>query len=448
MGVNEDSPWKEAKLFVNDREIAWGEPIALFRGEDSEVRVEVPSGIEGALSLGLVNDDELTIRAEPALNSWVPGGDGKFTWKLTPDAGKSGRVQLVVLSREVDDFWDLPCWVISSSLADEVEEVVVADYNPPLPSSANDIFFRDEPRYVSVSYKQDSPLRGYPLQLIATPLTGVQPSNLNVNPSQPTTVHAWWMTANSNSGTFSLELTGVGMNSGIALPAFKVMSRYLKDEAEVLIGGTVIPAEGIDFVNGSLQIVSLRLKPGSPLAGHPVKLKHTLLDLRPEDLISDPAFDNFLTEYRWTVIGLAGAGRFQLSLEGQSMTQALDAPVCKLLPNDLTDVFNLYNGGEYLGAVQQIVLRRNTSYNIRFGAGAAVPNASTYWAKLDWAVPSNGNVVESDPEFGVERNRAQGGKWEYAMKFLETGKFMTRFWITTDPLTAPYMTSILTIIVE
>ncbi|WP_338919100.1 hypothetical protein V0M98_16640 [Pseudomonas silesiensis] len=100
MGVNADSPWKEAKLFVNNREIAWGEPIALFRGEECEVRVEVPSGIEGALNLGLVNDDELTISAEPAFNSWVPGGDGKFTWKLTPDAGKSGRVQLVVLSSE------------------------------------------------------------------------------------------------------------------------------------------------------------------------------------------------------------------------------------------------------------------------------------------------------------------------------------------------------------
>jgi len=448
MGVNADSPWKEAKLFVNDREIAWGEPIALFRGEESEVRVEVPSGIEGALSLGLVNDDELTVGADPAFNDWVPGGDGKFTWTLTLDAGRSGRVKLVVLSREVDEFWDLPCWVISSSLGDEVEEVVVADYDPQLPPSANDIFFRNEPRYVSVSYKQDSPLRGYPLQLIATPLTGVQPSNLTVDPSQPTTVHAWWMTAHTNSGTFSLELKGVGMSSGIELPTFKVMSRYLKDEAEFLIGGNEIPAEGIDFVNGSLQIVSLRLKPGSPLAGHPVKLKHTLLDLRPEDLISDPDFDNFLTEYRWFVRGLTGAGRFQLSLEGQSMTQSLDSPVCKLLPNDLTDVFKLYNGNDYLGAVQQIVLSRNTSYNIRFGVGSAVPSAGAYSARLDWAVPSDGNVVESDPEFGVERYRAQGGQWEYAMKFLEVGEFKTRFWITTNPLTAPYMTSILTIIVE
>jgi hypothetical protein len=342
MGINADSPWKEAKLFVNDREIAWGEPVALFRGEESEVRVEVPSSIGGELNLGLVNDDGLTVGADPAFNDWVPGSDGKFTWALTPEAGKSGRVQLVVLSREVDEFWTLPCWVISSSLADEVDEVVVAAYDPQRPPSANDIFFRDEPRYVTVSYKKDSPLRGYPLQLIATPLTGVVPSNLSPNPSQPTTVHAWWMTANANSGTFSLELTGAGMSGGIALPAFKAMSRYLYDEADVLIGGTVVPPEGIDFTIGSSQVVTLKPKPSSPLAGHPVKLKHKLLDLQPADLISDPDFDSFETEHRWSVTGLTGGGRFQLSLEGQGMTRALDVPVCRLSPEQGVDVW--YNG--------------------------------------------------------------------------------------------------------
>lgn len=446
MGVNADSPWKEAKLFVNNREIAWGEPIALFRGEECEVRVEVPSGIEGALNLGLVNDDELTISAEPAFNSWVPGGDGKFTWKLTPDAGKSGRVQLVVLSREVDDFWDLPCWVISSSLADEVEEVVVGDYNPPLPSSANDIFFRDEPRYVSVSYKQDSPLRGYPLQLIATPLTGVQPSNLNVNPSQPTTVHAWWMTANSNSGTFSLELTGVGMNSGIALPEFKAMSRYLSEEADVLISGVEVPSGGIVFFPGQSQVVTLRPKPDSPLAGHPVKLKHKLMDLQPADLISDPDFDNFEKEHRWSVTGVNGIGRFQLSLEGESMTRALDVPVSRVGFDDKTQVYSLYNGNEYLGPVQKIRLERGVIHDIRFSKGSALPVGEA-WAKLDWAITPTRPVLDMDPELGVERYRAGGGRWEFAMKFLEVGQFTMRFWISNNPSTIPYTTSILTILV-
>ena len=176
MGVNADSPWKEAKLFVNDREIASGEPIPLFRGQENVVRVEVPPDIKGALSLGLVNDEKLTIVSNPPFNEWVEGDNRSHTWRVKPNAGQSGLVQFVVLNRGVDEFWSLLCWVLSIRLADEVEEVLVQDYVPPLPSSPYEFFFKDELRNVIVIYKQGSPLRGYPLKLIPTPLTGVQPT--------------------------------------------------------------------------------------------------------------------------------------------------------------------------------------------------------------------------------------------------------------------------------
>mgnify|MGYP003525352837 FL=1 len=340
MGVNADSPWKEAKLFVNDREIASGEPIPLFRGQENVVRVEVPPDIKGALSLGLVNDEKLTIVSNPPFNEWVEGDNRSHTWRVKPNAGQSGLVQFVVLNRGVDEFWSLLCWVLSIRLADEVEEVLVQDYVPPLPSSPYEFFFKDELRNVIVIYKQGSPLRGYPLKLIPTPLTGVQPDHLVVNPAGPVSAHKWTVNAHTNSGTFRLVLQGVGMSSGITLPTFKVISRDLREEADFLISGKIVPPGGYDFPTKSLLIVSLQTKPDSPLAGLPFKLKHKLLDLRPEDLTSVPGFDNFLTEYRWLVRGISGSGRFQLSLEAQGLSQTLDAPVCRLISE--LDIW--YNG--------------------------------------------------------------------------------------------------------
>jgi hypothetical protein len=309
MGVNEDSPWKEAKLFVNDKEITWGEPIALFRGEESEVRVEVPSSIEGALSLGLVNDDALTVGADPAFNDWVPGSDGKFTWKLIPDAGTSGRVQLVVLSREVDEFWTLPCWVISSSLADEVEEIVVADYVSP---SAPDIFFRNDPRTVNVTYKPGSPLSGYPLELTGSVLTGTPV--LSVDPSG---AHTWTVKASTGSGTFRLALTGAGMSAGIDLPISKVLSRNLDDEVELYIGENLPPPGEIEFTRNTDPKVELRARANSPINGYPLASNWSPGDLLPGDVISDPPFWQVTTNHSWILTIGNKSGKFELIIKGR-----------------------------------------------------------------------------------------------------------------------------------
>jgi hypothetical protein len=184
MVIKSDNPWEPVEIFVNGDKVQPNTPIILLRGQENEVRLErVTPAIAKSVSLGLVNDSGLTIEADPQLETWVEVTSGSVTWALTPENGKSGRINSVVMRREVDEFLDLACLVISANLADEVKEVVVADYSSP---SAHDIFFRNEPRTVTVTYQPGSPLPAYPLELTGTVLTGA--SNLTVT---STGVNAW-----------------------------------------------------------------------------------------------------------------------------------------------------------------------------------------------------------------------------------------------------------------
>ncbi|CAI8704040.1 hypothetical protein EMIT0196MI5_100135 [Pseudomonas sp. IT-196MI5] len=108
-----------------------------------------------------------------------------------------------------------------------------------------------------------------------------------------------------------------------------VISSNLADEAQALIGGEVVPPEGVIFTLEAPQVVTLGLKANSPLAGHPVKLTYTIID-GDLSLNSEPPFDGFQTDHRWAVTGVSGAGTFRLSLAGEGMSQELDAPNCRV----------------------------------------------------------------------------------------------------------------------
>jgi hypothetical protein len=56
MDINADSPWKQASLWVNENKVEWGAEIILVRGQDNDVRVEVPPTIAAYLNLGLAED--------------------------------------------------------------------------------------------------------------------------------------------------------------------------------------------------------------------------------------------------------------------------------------------------------------------------------------------------------------------------------------------------------
>ena len=116
-----ESPWKQARLIINGKEVQWNGAIVLRRGQENTVSVEAPPSIAKQLYLGLAEDGGLNIGASPAFKNWVDPDDGRFEWTLTPSDGESGHVTLVFLSREVLESWSLPCRVMSLNLWDEVK---------------------------------------------------------------------------------------------------------------------------------------------------------------------------------------------------------------------------------------------------------------------------------------------------------------------------------------
>lgn len=116
-----ESPWEQARLIINGKEVRWNGAIVLRRGQENEVSVEAPPSIAKQLCLGLAEDGGLNIGASPAFQHWVDPVGGRFNWKLTPSDGKSGDINLVFFSREVLPPWPLPCRVMSLDLRDEVK---------------------------------------------------------------------------------------------------------------------------------------------------------------------------------------------------------------------------------------------------------------------------------------------------------------------------------------
>lgn len=107
--VFEDSPWKQATLFVNGNEVPWNTAIMLLRGQANDVTVEAPSEIAEEISLWLPEDGGLDIEVSPPLEDWVSRFDGKFRWTLTPGEGQSGFVTPVFKSRSVVQGWEHRC---------------------------------------------------------------------------------------------------------------------------------------------------------------------------------------------------------------------------------------------------------------------------------------------------------------------------------------------------
>lgn len=119
-----ENPWKQATLWINGNKVQWNAELMLLRGQENDVSVEVPPSVAAQLNLGLPEDGGLNIEACPAFGDWAVPVDGRFNWKLTPEDGKSGRITLAFLSREVELAWEHRSQVLSSNLGDEAEALI------------------------------------------------------------------------------------------------------------------------------------------------------------------------------------------------------------------------------------------------------------------------------------------------------------------------------------
>lgn len=307
INVYETSPWKEAKLFVKDMEMKWGDPIVLTRGSANTVRVDVVPEIAKVLRLELGEPGGLNLVSNPPFKSDVSPVGETFNWTVTPDDGLSGLVTLFIYTPNVELPWELPCWVMTADLADEVDEVLVGGVPYPLDGI---VLFRDEPQTLTLKYKAGSPVQGWPLQMTATLLTGLQDGDLTVTSGE---AHKWTIKASNRSGTFKLELVGVSFAPSITLPVSKVLSRILADEVTVQIDGKDAVA-GSTYFRGEVHTLTLVPKPGSPIAGHMIGLW-----LGRSALVScDPPQETFTGVHTWTITfatDKSGLFHFELAAE-------------------------------------------------------------------------------------------------------------------------------------
>lgn len=396
--TTESSPWEQATLFINGKKVEWGAELVLLRGQQNEVTVEAPPALARTLNLGLAEAGSLNIVASPKFGEWVVPVVGKFNWKITPDAGKSGRITLVFFSREELVPWEHRSLVISSNLADEAD-VKIGGFTVPV---GGNWFIRDNAQTVTLTPKSGSPLAGLPVTLTCAIKGGLDVANVVSAPAfgSGQTTYSWAVTGRTKSGTFQLALTGKGMTTPITLAISKLVSSNLADEADVRVGGVPVPAGGNWFIRGKAQTVSLIPKSGSPLAGLPVALMCAYKSgLDYANIVCIPAFGSERFTYSWVITGNTKSGTFQLSLRGRGMTTPITLAISKLVSSNLSDETELYVDGN-LPPAGDVEFKRGVHRTISLRAKSNSPIGS-YPLMLNFNV---GEILPADvgciPRFG------------------------------------------------
>jgi hypothetical protein len=360
------SPWDQATLLINGNKVEWGTAPVLLRGQENVVTVEAPPTIARALNLGLPEDGGLSIAASPDFGNWVTPVDGKFTWKITPDTGRSGRITLVFFSREVLESWEHRSLVISSNLADEAD---VKIGGVAVPAGGN-WFYRGKAQTVTLTPKPNSPLAGLPVKLTCAIKSGLNVTNVVSAPafgSEPTT-HSWAVTGNTKSGTFQLALSGKGMTTPITLPISKLLSNNLADEVNVLMDGKEISNVDIPNLRREWHTFTLVPKLYSPLAGRPLRLQWIKGDgIESGDLGFRPQINAETVDYSWQVTGsFTKSGSYELGFSGAGFSEMLVLPVIRqIVPKYYV------NGKELLDLTDFILPDRPYSLSVEVSAGVS-----------------------------------------------------------------------------
>ncbi|MDR6607532.1 hypothetical protein [Pseudomonas synxantha] len=268
------SPWEQATLWVNDKPVEWGAKLVLLRGQENDVTLEAPPEIAGALNLALPENSGLNIDASPKFGNWVAPVNGKFNWKITPDAGKSGRITLVFYSREVVQTWVHESLVISSNLADEV--TVLMD-GIEIPSNGTNIPAGGTAK-LSLAYKSPDFIRGLKLALDVVFEEDLVPGDLTSQPPfcQQVLVHEWDITGAQNKvGAFKLKLFSEADWAVLTTPINRLVAP-IKMSFGSFAGGTpllVPPEKNPCKINTPFSYsVTLKSPAGDPLVGVPVTL--------------------------------------------------------------------------------------------------------------------------------------------------------------------------------
>lgn len=266
------NPWEQATLLVNGKKVEWGAELVLLRGQQNDVTVEAPPEIARALNLGLAGDGGLNIAVSPDFGNWVAPDIGKFNWKITPGAGKSGRINLVFFSREVLESWEHRSVVISSNLADEVE--VLLD-GVAIPENGVNLI-SGETKKITLAYKSGNHLQGVPLALDWIPNRGLQYEDLQSKPplKELSSSHEWSITGAEKEGTFKLKIFNDGAQATLLTPTNRLVPAY-RLRYLALVGGEYIelpgpPVEVSVPIGIYFMLIRVRRPDNSPVVGESV----------------------------------------------------------------------------------------------------------------------------------------------------------------------------------
>ncbi|WCM54202.1 hypothetical protein OH720_14740 [Pseudomonas sp. WJP1] len=301
--------WEEAKFFFNDKLVEG--PIMLWRGQEHEIRVEMPETFTGKISLKKEDSRDLALTASPAFDVPVDPVDKAFRWKVTSvDDNKSGNIVLVFSSHDVVVEWRHPCVVRSDNLGDDWGLQLKG--NVPLPShpimlrhSWGEVFYSvnktgANAQGLRMSYRIFPPLEAGDVEIHY--VTG-----------------GWSVLAYGKpvSGRFELIVEEEGIPNSLIVPCLLLASN-LEAEGEIKVGGKDISPMGNIYFRDRPVRITFAPNPDSLIKEVPLWLKGRVSPpLVPGDIRSSPAFDVKQTGiYEWDITGSNRSGTFVLTLWG------------------------------------------------------------------------------------------------------------------------------------
>lgn len=237
--MNQSSnPWEAAELSVNGKEIKFGDPLILIRGQVNDLIVKVPAQMATQLMLGLGDSGGLDVQSVPAFDAPVQSPNQVFSWKVTLGDDVSGVVTLVVYSPDVGLPWALDSRVISADLKDEVSILLDGQVIPEDGAE----FTGDQSRVLTLDYLNGDVLDGVPLACHAILLTDLGPGDVTGVPAlgAPTAEHDWTVSVSDSRGTFALEVHAGDGGPKMRTPVLRANSAAPDPEIKVYIEGVLI----------------------------------------------------------------------------------------------------------------------------------------------------------------------------------------------------------------
>lgn len=165
--------WDEAEIHLNGKRVLPGETIALLYGEVSTLEIEAAPEVAEEIYLAVVDNKEgVELQVEPALEIWHKLVDGKLSYEISPEVGKSGALAFVLMSRQLIMPLEIPCQVMSP---EPIEQLVIRVNGAEIKSGDVVYAVRNSSNLIEVEPLPGSPLIG---QNIVLSSDAVTPQNL------------------------------------------------------------------------------------------------------------------------------------------------------------------------------------------------------------------------------------------------------------------------------